>query len=335
MREDIGWKYLHADVFRPPQCQLLFSILVGTGVQVFYMIFFVLIFAALGFLSPASRGALMTGFVTLFMMMGFVAGYYASRMYKMFLHQEFQLYKEPPADSLHWKKMTAGTATLVPCSIFLILFAMDMVLWYCNSSGAIPFTTMLIVGLLWFGVSVPLVFAGSHLGFKADVIDNPTKTNLMPRGVPSQPWYMHSVFSIAFGGMLPFGAVFIEIFYIMSSLWLNQFYYVVGFLAIIFCILGITCAEVTIVLAYFQLCGEDYHWWWRSYMTSGSVAVYLFGYSFVYFYTQLTIGKLAPTMMYFGYMFIVSVLFFVVTGTVGFYATFWFIRTIYAAVKID
>lgn len=48
-------------------------------------------------------------------------------------------------------------------------------------------------------------------------------------------------------GILPFGAAFIELFFILSSLWLNRFYYVFGFLALVFIILSITCAEITIV----------------------------------------------------------------------------------------
>ena len=73
--------------------------------------------------------------------------------------------------------------------------------------------------------------------------------------------YMHPVFSILIGGILPFGAVFIELFFILTSMWLHQFYYLFGFLCLVFVILVITCAEITIVLCYFQLCSEDYHWW--------------------------------------------------------------------------
>lgn len=41
-----------------------------------------------------------------------------------------------------------------------------------------------------------------------------------------------------------------------------QFYYLFGFLFLVFIILIITCAEITIVLCYFQLCSEDYNWWY-------------------------------------------------------------------------
>ncbi len=101
--------------------------------------------------------------------------------------------------------------------------------------------------------------------------------------------YTSPQLSILLGGILPFAAVFIEIFFIMSSVWLNQFYYVFGFLFIVFVILLITCAEITIVLCYFQLCNEDYHWWWRSYLTPGSSALYLFLYSILYFFTKLQV----------------------------------------------
>ena len=43
------------------------------------------------------------------------------------------------------------------------------------------------------------------------------------------------------------------------------------------------------VLCYFQLCNEDYEWWWRSFLNSGSAGLYLLGYSFVYFFTQVGI----------------------------------------------
>jgi transmembrane 9 superfamily protein 2/4 len=67
---------------------------------------------------------------------------------------------------------------------------------------------------------------------------------------------MHPLFSILVGGILPFGAVFIELFFILTSIWLHQFYYLFGFLFVVFLILIVTCAEITIVMCYFQLCSE-------------------------------------------------------------------------------
>ena len=121
----------------------------------------------------------------------------------------------------------------------------------------------------------------------------------------------------------------------MSSVWLQRFYYVFGFLALVLFILLITCAEISIVLCYFQLCNEDYHWWWRSFLTSGSSGLYLFAYSIMYFFTQLDIIGFVPTLIYFTYMFVFATLFFLVTGSIGFYSCYWFVWTIYGAIKVD
>ena len=45
-------------------------------------------------------------------------------------------------------------------------------------------------------------------------------------------------------GILPFGTVFIELYFIMSSLWLHEVYYVFGFLFIVSLLTIIVCAEV-------------------------------------------------------------------------------------------
>ena len=50
----------------------------------------------------------------------------------------------------------------------------------------------------------------------------PVRTNIIPKTIPDQMWYTHPLFAIALGGILPFGAVCIELFFIMSALWLHQ-----------------------------------------------------------------------------------------------------------------
>lgn len=320
--EETGWKLVHADVFRPPNNYSLLCVYVGTGVQVLGMTFVTIIFAMLGFLSPSTRGGLMTVMVFLWVFMGLFAGYSSSCMYKMFKGSEQM-------------KIPLQTAVMFPSVLFTIFFILNGLIWGEKSSGAIPFGTMFVLVLLWFGISVPLVFLGSYLGRKTPSSDDPAKTNKIPRPIPPQPWYIHPVLAMLFGGVLPYGAVFIELFFILTSVWLNQFYYIFGFLFLAFVILFITCAEITIVLCYIQLCCEDYRWWWRAYLTSGASALYFFGYSILYFCTKLEITKLVSGILYFGYMFIISYMFFILTGTIGFCSCLWFVRKIYSSVKID
>lgn len=57
-------------MFRAPGWGGFFSVLVGTGFQIFSMTMLTLGFAVLGFLSPANRGGLMTALLLLFVFMG-------------------------------------------------------------------------------------------------------------------------------------------------------------------------------------------------------------------------------------------------------------------------
>lgn len=82
--DEIAWKKVKGDVFRKPKYAMIFSILVGTGVQIFAMIFFLLIFATIGLFSPAHRGGLMSALYFFFILLSNVSGYYTARFYKMF-----------------------------------------------------------------------------------------------------------------------------------------------------------------------------------------------------------------------------------------------------------
>lgn len=322
VQEEFGWKLVHGDVFRPPRKGMLLSVLLGSGVQVFFMTLVTLAFACLGFLSPANRGALMTCAMVLYVCLGTPAGYVSARVYKSFGGEK-------------WKSNVLLTSMLSPGIVFCLFFVMNLILWAKDSSAAVPFSTLLALLALWFCVSVPLTFIGSFFGFRKRAIEHPVRTNQIPRQIPEQSVYTQPIPGIVMGGVLPFGCIFIQLFFILNSIWSNQMYYMFGFLFLVFVILVITCSETTILLCYFHLCAEDYHWWWRSFLTSGFTAFYLFVYCVHYFVTKLNIEDAASTFLYFGYTVIMVYLFFLLTGSIGFFACFWFVRKIYSVVKVD
>jgi len=321
-QEEFGWKLVHGDVFRPPRKGMLLSVFLGSGTQILCMTGITLVFACLGFLSPANRGSLMTCAMALFVCLGTPAGYVSSRVYKSFGGEK-------------WKSNVLLTAMLCPGIVFAHFFIMNLILWYKGSSAAVPFLTLVELLALWFLVSVPLTFVGAFLGFRKRAIEHPVRTNQIPRQIPDQSFYTHPVPGIIMGGILPFGCIFIQLFFVLSSIWSSHIYYMYGFLFLVFIILIITCSETTILLCYFHLCAEDYHWWWRSFLTSGCTAFYLFGYCVHYFLTKLEIEGAASTFLYLGYTSVMVFLFFLLTGTIGFFACFWFTRKIYSVVKVD
>jgi transmembrane 9 superfamily protein 2/4 len=320
--EEKGWKLVHADVFRPPAYSpLLLSACCGTGAQLLCMSFWTIVFSAMGFLSPARRGALLMAELLFFVLMGSVNGYVTARLYKTFKGKA-------------WQNATLCTALGFPGLCFSLFFMLDLIAWAYGSSDAVPFTTILVLLVLWFGISTPLVFVGAYFGYKQDAIEFPVKTSNIPRQIPDQPWFMSLPFTITIGGLLPFGACFVELYFILASVWMDYYYYVFGFLFLVFLILIITCAEITLLFNYFQLCNEDYHWWWRSFTNAGSTAVWVFLYSFVYF-KQLESNSFTTYVLYFGYMGLVSFGLFLMTGFVGVATTLWFNITIFGSVKVD
>ena len=108
-----------------------------------------------------------------------------------------------------------------------------------------------------------------------------------------------------------------------------------GFLFLVLLILIVTCAEISVAMTYFQLTGENYHWWWRSFMTSAFSGIYVFLYSLVYLGTRLHMIGFVPIAVYIGYMALAAFLFFLLTGSIGMISSFIFVKAIYASIKID
>jgi len=53
--------------------------------------------------------------------------------------------------------------------VFSLFFIMNLIFWANGSSAAVPFSTLIALLALWFGVSVPLTFIGAYFGFKKRV----------------------------------------------------------------------------------------------------------------------------------------------------------------------
>lgn len=54
------------------------------------------------------------------------------------------------------------------------------------------------------------------------------------------------------------GAAFVELYFIMSSLFASRVYYAFGFVALTAIVVSLTVATVSILFTYFNLCVEEY-----------------------------------------------------------------------------
>lgn len=340
VQEDSGWKLVHGDVFRAPSQTLILSVFLGNGVQLFVMTACTILFALLGFLSPSNRGSLGTIMVLLYTLLSFVGGYVSARMYKNLGGE-------------NWQINMALTPSLVPGVVFCTFFFLNLFLWFKGSSGAVPLTTMLVLIAIWFVLSIPLSVAGAFLGVRSAVIDAPVRTNQIPRQIPPCTTYLKPVPSVLIVGLLPFLAIFVELSFVMSSIWFSRIYYMFGFLFVCYALMVAVAATATILMTYFLLCSENYHWQWRSFIAAAMSGGYIFLYSLIYLFGKISVSSFSGAVLYLGYSALISFLFAIlagsfhsslpaliihansVLGSIGYFASWWFVLRIYRSIKID
>ena len=102
-----------------------------------------------------------------------------------------------------------------------------------------------------------------------------------------------------------------------------------------FILLLIVTSFVTMALTYFQLTVEDHKWWWRSFLSGGSTGLFVLAYSFFYYFNRSEMSGFLQSSYYFVSMLLVSYIFFLVLGTVGFFSSLYFVRGIFSQVKLD
>eukprot|EP00980_Cylindrotheca_fusiformis_P014962 scaffold4095_cov117-Cylindrotheca_fusiformis.AAC.19 len=321
--EETGWKLVHGDVFRPPSFSpMLLSVLVGTGAQLGAAVVLAILLSVLRITSTMKKGQMLTSLILLYVLCGSVAGYISARIYKF-------------CEAKAWKLNTMMTATALPGACVILFSFLNIFLSFAGAATAVSFLTIIVLFLLWICVSAPLVFVGAFIGLKLPTVEVPTKTKQIARVIPESQWMAHPALTMLMGGVLPFGSVCIELAFIMSALWLHQIYYVMGFLLAVVFILFATCAQVSIVLCYLQLCAEDHRWWWKSFLNCATAGGYLFLYSLWFLASRLHLVGILPVVVYLTYMTMISVCFGLFCGAAGFISSFWFTRIIYGAVKVD
>ncbi|KAG4139211.1 hypothetical protein ERO13_D07G177200v2 [Gossypium hirsutum] len=240
-QEETGWKYIHGDVFSTS---------------------FIFILALVGVFYPYNRGALFTALVVIYALTSLIAGYTAASFY-------CQL------EGTNWVRNLLLTGSLSCGPLFVTFCFLNTVAIAYKATAALPFGTIVVIFLIWALVTSPLLILGGIAGknTKAE-FQAPCRTTIYPRVIPPLPWYQQTLPQMAMAGFLPFSAICIELYYIFASVWGHRIYTIDSILFIVFILLLIVSAFVTVAMTYFQLAAEDHEWWWRSFLCGGSKPSY-------------------------------------------------------------
>ncbi|XP_022966856.1 transmembrane 9 superfamily member 1-like isoform X2 [Cucurbita maxima] len=320
--EESGWKLVHGDVFRSPRCLVILSAVVGTGAQLAVLVLLVILLAIIGMLY-VGRGAIITTFIACYALTSSLSGYVSGGMYSRH-------------GGKSWIKSMILTASLFPFMCFGIGLVLNTIAIFYGSLAAIPFGTMVVVFVIWAFIYFPLALLGTVVGRNwSGTPNNPCRVKTIPRPVPEKKWYLTPSVVSLMGGLLPFGSIFIEMYFVFTSFWNYKVYYVYGFMLLVFLILIIVTICATIVGTYFLLNAENYHWQWTSFFSAASTAVYLFLYSIYYFYVKTRMSGFFQTSFYFGYTLMFCLGLGILCGAVGYLGSNLFVRRIYRNIKCD
>lgn len=322
MNEESGWKLIHGDVFRQPRHLALLSACVGTGVQLAGLCASTITITIAGTLFE-ERGTILTVFLVCYALTSAVGGYVSGGFYAR---------HEGP----RWIGTFLLTASLFPGTCFAIATVLNTIALCYSSLAAVPFWYIVAVLLLWGCISFPLCLVGTVLGRNWNAVaSNPCRVKRIPSVIPEKQWYLRPAVLALAVGLLPFGSIFIEMYFIFTSFWNYKVYYVYGFMLLVFVILLIVTVCATVVGTYFLLNAENYQWQWTSFLMAASTSLYVFLYALHYFLYKTKMDGFFQTAFYFGYTAMFCGGLALITGAVGHLGAAIFVRAIYKNVKCD
>ncbi|ESN97463.1 hypothetical protein HELRODRAFT_157541 [Helobdella robusta] len=321
--DDNGWKIIHTDVFRFPAYKSLFCAILGVGCQFLIIATAILMMALLGLFNVHRHGSINAASIILYALTSCISGYVAACMFKKMGGE-------------NWVWNINLTSALFAGPFFLVWSVLNTLAWIYGSTQALPWDTILLLGLLWLLLGYPLTIIGGILGKNsAGSFDAPCRTKNIAREIPDIPFYKSTLAHCIVGGFLPFSAISVELYYIFSTLWGREHYTLFGILSIVYIILLSVTACISVALTYFQLSSEDYRWWWRSIISAGSTGAFVFLYSLFYYTRRSNMYGLLQTAEFFGFSVLVCYIFFLMLGTVAFFSSLKFVKFIYVNIKMD
>ncbi|XP_015872609.2 transmembrane 9 superfamily member 5 isoform X1 [Ziziphus jujuba] len=320
--KEVGWKYIHGDVFRCPSNMSLFCAVLGNGTHLLTLLCILFLLATFGVLYPYNRGALFTSLILVYTISSVVAGYSAAAFHNQF-------------SDTRWERSVLLTGILYLGPLLATVCIVNAVAVAYGVTAALPFGTIIVILLIYMFLAIPLLVLGGVIGYHfRSEFQAPCATKQYPREIPPLAWYRKTPCQMFIGGLLPFSAILVQLHHLYASIWGYKIYTLPSILFVTFVILVILTAILSVGLTYIQLSVEDHEWWWRSVLCGGSTAIFMFGYG-IYFYLRSNMDGLMQLFFFIGYSACISYAFFLMLGTISFRASLMFVRYVYRAVKSE
>ena len=320
--DEYDWKQVGGDVFRPPSAHMkLLAALLGSGTQLFLMMTITIFFSLIGFSSPEKRKNIINLGILIFCFMGLPGGYVSALFYRFW-------------GGTKWIYVAILNAVLFPGGLFCGYIFINIILKFKGSNAAVHFYDIMSFFILWIFCTFPLILIGAFLGVKSKKLVVPCEINRISSTIPEKPCYLHNKYMIFVTGFIGFSTVFVQINYVMASLWKNEIFFLATFFGISFFLFIIIVGEMSVLFVFLNLCAFDYNWWWKSFIMGCSPVIYLVIYSIIYCF-YLKISSLSAIAVYFGIMGIIWAMISLISGSMSLFFNFAFLKIIYSKLRKD
>ncbi|GMR29960.1 hypothetical protein PMAYCL1PPCAC_00155, partial [Pristionchus mayeri] len=322
---DNGWKTVAGDVFRPPGYPMALSAVLGAGAQLLILAAALLLIGTTEVVAVHNHGLLHSLCVVVYALTSGIAGYVSSHKYQAL-------------DGKRWIANINLTSLVFVAPLAAAWAFSNTVAWIYGSTQALPWTTVVALVAIWGLVGYPLTVIGGLLGRAVRAgkgSSAPFRTRTIARELPHESCTRRTPMQALIGGFLPFSAIAVELSYIYSTMWGRETYTLYGVVTIVFCILIVVTACCSIGLTYLQLAGENYHWWWRSTLIGGSIAVYMFVYGVAFLLHSTSMGGVLQLTQFVTHLSLLCYAAALACGTISHVAAATFVQYIYSSVKSD
>lgn len=319
-----GWMRIAGQVYYPPCCPELLCALVASGIQTLIIIVFTAFLALLGIVYAAHRGLLLNCIMISFFITSSVNGYVSAWLYKSMAL--------PKRDDI---SNFITSFFLFPILLLLIIFGVNIMLQHKHASSSIYWSTLGFIIFAWLCISFFTFSMGYYFGKSRPVkrLDRDKFYSNVPISSATEGPLRHMV---RLGiGFLSFTTLWIPLKFIYMSIWGNMFYqlYALQWVSVLLWLFFTT--ELCLAFIFWQLNEENHRWWWESYATGISVTLPTILYSVVYYALNSDITSFSSLVIYFGYTAVFSLIIMLLSGSICFLASFFFVRRVCSLFKVD
>ncbi|KAM6567537.1 hypothetical protein CsatA_026665 [Cannabis sativa] len=323
------WKCILDDVFTLPAHKSLLAAALGSGTQLFTLTMVILILGVIGMFYPYNRVPLLTALIITYTITSSVAGYTATSVYCYF-------------GGTNWLRNLLLTGCLFTGPLLFTFCLLNSIASTYKASIALPLNTIIKFVLVWMFFATPLYLLGGFIGkssqteVQAQSQNNKDELKASLTGVKASrkilkvPRFMCYLPQMALAGIFPFSAICVELSSVVYSLWGYENYTQYKFLFVTFILLLIITALINVGLICCKIVSKDHKWWWRSFVYGGSIGLYVYGFCIHYLlYKRSDMSGSLQLSFFLGYMACICYALFLMFGSVGFLASYLFLRQIY------